>query len=169
LRGLSYDLHGLWAERLRGLTAIDTGYRRCGGLYLARTAGEAAALAGWAQVADDEGIAVERLSPADLRTIEPAVAAAADSFRGIYSMPGEVQLRNPRHLKALRAACELSGVAIRPDVAAINLVDNGEAAAALETSAGRLDAGAICLAAGAWTGSAHAGPDAAVSLREPTV
>ena len=153
LRGLSYDLHSEWATRLRDLTGIDTGYCRCGGLYLARTAGEAAALAGWARVADDEGITVERLTADDLRTIEPALATAAGSFRGIYHMPGEVQLRNPRHLKALQAACELSGVSIRPDVKALDLVAMSEHTAALETSAGRMKAGAICLAAGAWTGN----------------
>lgn len=153
LRGLSYDLHAVWASELRELTGIDTGYRRCGGIYLARTAGEAAALAGWATVADEEGIAVDRLTPAQLRAQEPALGAAADSYRAIYHMPGEVQVRNPRHLKALRAACERSGVVIRPEVAALDLVHRGERVAAIETTAGPLQADIYCFTTGAWTGN----------------
>src|SRR5262245_44664646 len=48
LRGLSFELHRTWADQLRGETGIDTGYRRCGGIYLARKVGETAALAAWA-------------------------------------------------------------------------------------------------------------------------
>jgi glycine/D-amino acid oxidase-like deaminating enzyme len=61
LRGMSFELHREWAERLRVETGIDTGYRRCGGIYLARSAGEAAALAAWAASLREEGVAVERL------------------------------------------------------------------------------------------------------------
>ena len=43
LRGLAYELHPRWAAELQAATGIDTGYRRCGGLHLARTPGEAAA------------------------------------------------------------------------------------------------------------------------------
>src|SRR4029434_6421644 len=45
LRGLACQLHPQWAEELHRLTGIDTGFRRCGGLHLARTPGEVAALA----------------------------------------------------------------------------------------------------------------------------
>src|SRR4051812_8857691 len=62
LRGLASELQPRWAENLRSITGIDNGYRRCGGLNLARTPGEAAALAGWAGLMAEEGIDVERLS-----------------------------------------------------------------------------------------------------------
>src|SRR6478672_3358543 len=48
LRGLAAELHSQWAGALKAITGIDTGDRRCGGLHLARTAGETAALLGWA-------------------------------------------------------------------------------------------------------------------------
>src|SRR5436190_15243540 len=38
LRAQSNQLHAEWAETLRAETGIDNGYRRCGGLYLARDA-----------------------------------------------------------------------------------------------------------------------------------
>src|SRR5262245_66459696 len=40
LCGLASELHAQWARDLRAATGIDNGYRRCGGLYLARTPGE---------------------------------------------------------------------------------------------------------------------------------
>lgn len=61
LRGMSFELHREWAEQLRTETGIDTGYRRCGGIYLARSAGETAALAAWAASLREEGVLVERL------------------------------------------------------------------------------------------------------------
>ncbi len=61
LRGMSFQLHREWAEVLRAETGIDTGYRCCGGIYLARSAGETAALAAWAASLREEGVAVERL------------------------------------------------------------------------------------------------------------
>jgi glycine oxidase len=61
LRGMSFELHREWAEVLRAETGIDTGYRRCGGIYLARLAGETAALSAWAASLREEGVVVERL------------------------------------------------------------------------------------------------------------
>jgi glycine oxidase len=152
LRGLSYDLHPRWAAELGEMTGIDTGYRRCGGLYLARTSGEAAALAGWASVAADEQIGIERVTPAELAQLEPAIRTDG-RLRGIYNVPSEAQLRNPRHLKALRSACEIAGVSLLPEVCAKDLVLDGERVVGLETSAGRMHAGNFCLTAGAWTGN----------------
>ena len=46
LMGLGSDLHREWTKRLLRDTEIDNGYCECGGLYVARTAGEKAALVG---------------------------------------------------------------------------------------------------------------------------
>src|SRR5262249_14541617 len=61
LRGLACELHPQWADELRNLTGVDTGFRRCGGLHLASTPGEAAALAAWAGLLREEQIEVQRL------------------------------------------------------------------------------------------------------------
>src|SRR4051794_29509668 len=66
LRALSHELHAQWAERLVVETGIDNGFRRCGGLYLARTAGEAALLAGMAETLKEEQIDCRRLSAEEL-------------------------------------------------------------------------------------------------------
>jgi glycine oxidase len=149
LRGLACQLHPEWAAELKSLTGIDTGYRRCGALHLARTPGEAAALAAWAELSREEGIDVERLSGADLCEIEPAIGP---SLVAAFLLPGEAQLRNPRHLKALAAACQRMGVKITPNVAASEFALQGDELAGVPTSAGLLQAKNYCFTAGSWTG-----------------
>ena len=46
LEARSDQLHPQWADRLKKETGIETGFQTCGGLYLARTAGERASLLG---------------------------------------------------------------------------------------------------------------------------
>jgi glycine oxidase len=150
LCGLASELHPQWAQELNDATGIDNGYRRCGGLHLARTPGEAAALTGWADLMGDEGIAVERLSAADVGEIEPGIARARMS--GAFLVPDEAQLRNPWHVRALIAACQKTGVTITPHIAAGDVVETGDEIAELTTSAGPLCARQYCFTAGAWTG-----------------
>ncbi|MEX2175462.1 MAG: glycine oxidase ThiO [Pirellulaceae bacterium] len=156
LCGLSSRLHDEWAPRLQSLTGIDTGYRRCGGIYLARTAGEAAALAAWAAEQQSLGIAVERLERADLTRIEPGLRLSVEKspvFRGpCFLLPDEAQLRNPRHVRALVAAGEKLGVTIAPNVTAIDATIEAGQIAAITTDAGPLRARQVCFTAGAWTG-----------------
>src|SRR5205823_13257937 len=82
LRGLACQLHPPWSVELNAATGIDNGYRRCGGLHLARTPGEAAALAGWAALAREEGVEVVRLSVADLGEIEPGIGSRESGAGG---------------------------------------------------------------------------------------
>jgi glycine oxidase len=148
LCGLSSELHPEWAAELQSLTGIDTGYRRCGGLYLARTPGETASLAAWAADQRALGIKVERLTAPLMADIEPGIRPPTPCVR----LPDEAQLRNPRHLQALIAACQESGVEISSDVAANEIVlDHGDIRE-VTTSAGPLRARKYCFAAGAWTG-----------------
>jgi len=149
LRGLACELHPQCAAELKQLTGIDTGYRRCGGLYLARTPGEAAALAAWAATLVEEGIEVERLSAADLGELEPSLKSTVSIQ---YLLPGEGQLRNPRHLKALLAACQQAGVTITPNAPAADFTLRRGEVVELNTAAGPLRARQFCFTAGSWTG-----------------
>jgi glycine oxidase len=158
LAGLASELHPRWAAELKAPTGIDNGYRRCGGLYLARTAGESAALAAWAQAQCDDGIEVERLTAEQLASIEPKLAIgvkrqnSAPGTKSCLLLPGEAQLRNPRHLQALTKACHLAGVTVTSRTAATHAVIAANEVAAIETSAGPLHARQYCFAAGAWSG-----------------
>lgn len=170
LRGLSFELHREWAETLRAETGIDIGYRRCGGVYLARSPGESAALTAWAASLEEEGVAVERLllSPVSpslprplsrsrlLSEIEPQIALESSNgspaIRAAWFLPDECQLRNPRYLKALQRTCEQRGVEITPDCEVQDFEVTGGRVTAVITAAGRIAAKQICVTSGAWTG-----------------
>jgi glycine oxidase len=153
LRGLASELHPLWAEALKRLTAVDTGYRRCGGIHLAATPGEAAALAGWARLMEEEGVAIERLTPDGLVQREPHVVWSGSKAKlAGYFLPDEAQLRNPWYLRALALACRQAGVQVHEHVAVHAWQVRGDQLAGLETSVGTLRAERYCLTAGAWTG-----------------
>ena len=164
LRALSSDLHPAWATALLQQTGIDTGYRQCGGIYLARTPGEAASLIAWAKSAQEEGIVVELLSAQELeesgvRSQESEGRAGGVSplilqrILAAYLLPQEAQLRNPRHLEALRLACERLGVAITAGAAALDFEIREDRLAAVITSAGPIQAKQFCFTTGAWTGN----------------
>jgi glycine oxidase len=156
LCGLASELHPQWAAELQSLTGIDTGYRRCGGIYLARTPGEAAALAAWVEDQRELGIEVERVAAENL---PPRYSVLRTRYRVpsrfqpfAYHLPQESQLRNPRHLQALLAACKQSGVEITPHFEAGEIViDNGRIDA-VEANHRALRARQFCFTAGAWTG-----------------
>lgn len=149
----SFDLHPEWAARLARETGIDTGFRRCGGLYLTHNAGEAAALR--AAMADfaAEQISVESLRPESLAKLEPALAEAIDLRppRAIYRLPEECQLRNPRHLKALAEACRKVNIEIVTNAEVIEFrVEQSHIAAAVTTQ-GDYSADQFAIATGVWT------------------
>ena len=147
LRALTYSLHREWGQTLPELTGIDTGYRVCGGLYLARTPGEAAALAAWARSCREECLAVHPLDAAAL-----AAAGIAYAARAAFFLPEEAQLRNPRYLQALQIAGSRHGVAFSPQVAAQEIVVSRGQITAVRTNVGMATAGQFCFTSGAWTG-----------------
>ncbi|MCE9526657.1 MAG: glycine oxidase ThiO [Planctomycetales bacterium] len=154
LRALSNELHPQWAETLSQQSGIDTGFRRCGGIYLARAPGEAASLIAWAGTAAEEGIEVRRLSERELEEIgvRSHESGAQDRIIASYLLPQEAQLRNPRHLQALRIACERLGVEISVGVEALSFNIRQGRIAAVVTSAGSVSAKQYCFTSGAWTG-----------------
>ncbi len=152
LRALSHQLHREWAVRLREETGIDTGYRECGGLYLARSLGEAASLHAFAALLRDIEIKIERLSLDELVELEPALSEiATDQLKAAYSLPGEAQLRNPDHLRALKLACERRGVKIRSACEATGFECSNGKMTGIRTKLGLLSAERYCITSGAWT------------------
>jgi len=153
LVGLSHQLHPVWSRQLQTETGIDNGYRRSGGVYLARQAGDAAllraAMSDWRAV----GVQVEELSMDDLARCERGLGCVCErgDIKAAFFLPDEAQLRNPWHLRALRAGCERRGVRLidQQEVAAWR--ESAGRLAAVHTSDGPLAADAFCLAGGAWS------------------
>lgn len=153
LRSLTHRLHAEWAVELKKLTGIDTGYRRCGGIYLARSAAESATLAAQQQLWDDHGIEAELWTPDEARKHEPSLDALVQSqtVRAIWHLPDECQLRNPRHLQALAAACRLRGVEFHENIA-IDLLEQTTDDRIEAISKNRVfTASQACICSGAWS------------------
>src|SRR5262245_48822968 len=105
LRAIGAEQFPTLAAELMDRTGIDPGYRVCGGIEFV-PAGDESIVRVW----DSEGVSHTRLDHQSVRDLEPGFGRAAGAP---YHLPGMAQVRNPRHLRALRAACETAGVAIR--------------------------------------------------------
>lgn len=168
LRGHSHELYPGWAAEISRVSGIDIGLRRCGGLYLASTAGEAAALLASREHWADLGITAEALTPANLVTRVPGLSAWANSsrFRAAIWVDDDWRVRPPKLVEALATACRAVGVQIdehvegvleRHDHRAVYRVRSlggGLSPDAVRNSpiAMDLEADAIVLSGGAWTG-----------------
>jgi glycine oxidase len=152
LRHLSARLHPEWADRLREETGLDSGYRRRGGLDLAIDAEEMDALAASEAALRTEGIAVERLDGDAARRLEPTLSGRV---HGGLLLPDRAQVRNPRHLRALLAACLRRGVTIRPSTPVESFLRSrdGGSIESVRTTApdASISAAAFVLSAGPWT------------------
>jgi glycine oxidase len=136
-------MYPMLSHELRERTGIDNGYVVCGGLEIA-DGGDQVAVDAWRE----EGIEFQVWDAPQLRK---QVAHIGPTLTEAYYLPRMAQVRNPRHLKALIAACGLMGVHLQSNCAARGFARKGERITAVETSAGSLSAGMFLVAAGAWT------------------
>lgn len=150
LRGIANRLHPIWAQRLRDETGIDTGFLRCGGLYVARTAGESAALAGLTALFAAEQVPFERWTAEECRSQWPALDAQPPIHSALYT-PDEWQLRNPRHLRALKESCRLRGVEFFAHEPITGWERTEHRMVAAISAHSRWEAGQFCITAGAWS------------------
>src|SRR5262245_52109012 len=142
LRGHSCRLFPSLSQELRERTGIDNGYLRSGGLEI--SSGPAEPDEEW----HGHGITLQMLDEPDLARLEPNLAGGLG--QAVYT-PDMAQLRNPRHLKALLAACKSCGVSLRPGCAAHGFVSEGRRILAVKTLEGDIPAERFLLATGAWT------------------
>ncbi len=158
LRGISHEAYPRWVSKLQQLTAIDPELDRCGGVYLASGAGEAAALAASLGYQRELGVELQQLTAAELIQREPSLATWAESsrFRAALWSPDECQIRPPRLVQALRAACVAEGVELHEHCrVALELVGGRIPRWRAQQADGQLwewDAEITILCTGAWTG-----------------
>lgn len=149
LRSGGAVLYREWSASLLEETGIDNGYRVTGGVDVAATEADEADLRTAAGRWRVEGIVHEPLEPDDFPRIEPSLGP---SLRRGYFLPDRAQIRNPRHLKALKAALEGRGVSLRPHSPLLGFERRGERIVALRTEDQVIPCGQVVLAAGAWSG-----------------
>jgi glycine oxidase len=153
------ELYPEFVSELERATGISTGYRRDGALHVALDRDEAAELRRVHELQRSLGLGAEWLPPRRCRALEPGLTP---SLNGGVHAPGEGSV-DPRALTAaLLAALELEGAAVRTGTAVNASLRDGERIVGVRTEAGEeLRAGAVVLAAGAWSGSAEWLPEAA--------
>ena len=144
LRALSCSVWPDWTNRLREVTGIDNGYCNSGGLQLSLTGDVRDGLRFWGE----EGVATRGVSGRELLTLEPRLGS---EFQSACFLPEMCQVRNPRHLKAIIAACLASGVEFLDGTPVTGWdIEQGRVVAA-KTPGGHIQAGQFVITAGAWS------------------
>lgn len=142
------------APRLRDESGVDIELDECGDLLLALSEEDVIALQGHLRQLTRLGAEASWLDSDDLRAKEPALSPAV---AGAIFEPKACRVNNQRLSNALATAAALHGAEVRQGVEVTGIVQNGQSggggrATGVTTSAGRIDAGNVVLAAGAWTG-----------------
>ena len=153
LRAYSYGMWKELSESLFELTGIDNGYRVCGAVELFD--GESSFLKQldmWTQ----EGIRIEASEGRSVNSqfsevIEKRIPGLSEQFNHAVFLPDFAQARNPRHLKALVAACRVRGVEIVEHVEDLTLSVTPSGNITASTSDRQFPADRVCVTAGSWT------------------
>lgn len=133
-------------EQLLATTGIDPQVRTTG-LYWLDLDDERGAR-GWAQ---SQGVA---LAEVPIERVRAALPALGEGFSRALHMPSVANVRNPRLLKALRAALvQESSVRIREECAVTDFIRQDGRICGVVTDQGELRAERVVLAAGAWSGA----------------
>lgn len=157
----SRELHARWAERFREREKIEVGFRRTGALVVAHAPEAIDARAASHRA---HGVAHERLSGTEVRTIEPALSPGIEAA---IALPEEAQIEPPRFLRAVALACEQSGVRfVRSVVRGVRV--ERDRVVGIDVEEGLREAPVVVVAAGSWTSLVPGAGSAAQggSLRE---
>ncbi len=147
LRAESFVRWPDWAARLREETGVDTGFDCCGGIELpaSPSAVETSALTKKLQ---NEGVRAERLDSRQLRDLEPHLSLEVTEA---IHLPDYCQVRNPRLLKALLAACTARGVKLSPGMPVVGFEQQGDRVTAVRTPTSTISADQFVVSSGAWS------------------
>ena len=153
LRRRSLQDYERFATELHDRTGIDPQYVRCGSLELLLDKRQHAAALAETQAAEayrgEYGRpVVEVLSPEQARRCEPKLAA---DLTGLKHYPITAQVRSPRLMQALVAACRAEGVEIVEHAEVRDLIRDGDRVTGVRSLLGNHSCKHVVLAAGAWS------------------
>lgn len=141
----SQDFYPGLGQRLLAQTGVDPEVHVTG-LYWLDLDDEAEALA-WARRQGRE------LFEVDIAEAYQQVPVLGDGFKRAIHMPGVANVRNPRLVKALRAALTaMPNVELREHCPVTGFIQEGGRICGVTTAAGEIRAERVVLAAGAWSG-----------------
>ena len=141
----SQDFYPLLGEQLLAQTQIDPEVFVTG-LYWLDLDDQAEALA-WAE---SQG---RPLASADIEAVYEAVPVLGAGYQHAVHMSGVANVRNPRLVKALRAALlQMPNVMLREHSAVSGFIREGDGVVGVHTAQGDIRAERVVLTAGAWSG-----------------
>jgi len=145
-------LHPEFVAELEAETGMSTGYERLGALHVALDRDEAAQLRRVHELQRSLELDAEWLAPRACRELEPGLTP---SFNGGVHARGEAAIDPRRLTAALLAALAASGVEVRGGTEVVDGLFDGGRLRGVRTVAGeKLNADAVVLASGAWSGAA---------------
>jgi len=134
--------------RLEAETGLSTGFRRCGGIIVARTADRMVQLRRTAAVAEAFGIDCEIISPAQARERYPIMEAG--DLQGAIWLPDDGKA-NPTDLTyALARGARAGGATIRERTRVTGILTAGGAVTGVATGEGDVEAEIVVNCAGQW-------------------
>lgn len=148
LQCASRDLYPAFAENLQEETGIDIELDRTGTLYLAFTDEDEEELNQRHAWQTDAGLEVETLTTENALALEPSLSPR---MRFALKFPLDWQVENRRLVEALTASLKNHGGGAWAGMAATALRVEADRVVGVETSHGYVSAGAVVVAAGAWT------------------
>ena len=153
------EIYPGFVAELEAASELGTGYVQSGALHIALDRDEAAELRRVHDLQRALGLGAEWLPPRRCRELEPGLTP---SFNGGVHAPEEAVVDPRRMTAALLAVLAADGVEVRGGVEVTESLLDGERIAGVRADAGEeLGAGAVVLAAGAWSGAASWLPEAA--------
>jgi 4-methylaminobutanoate oxidase (formaldehyde-forming) len=139
-------------ELYRGLeaeTGQATGYRQCGSVSLATTAGRMEEVRRNASMAKVFGLKVHVVGPDEIRSLYP-LANLEDVIGGIH-IPSDGYANAVDITQALAKGARSRGARIFQDLKVTSILHDGSRARGVETDAGRIEADYVVLCGGMWT------------------
>ncbi|MHB1785663.1 MAG: FAD-dependent oxidoreductase, partial [Acidimicrobiales bacterium] len=145
----SADMYPAFVAELEADAGLQVGYRTCGTLAVAADADDWAVLERLARYQAELGLPVTSLSAREARQAEPALSPA---IRGAMVVEGDHQVDNRRLHAALAQAARHRGVRFITDKAQRLICSDAGVSAVALAGQGRVQAGQVVVALGAWSG-----------------
>ena len=143
----SRDAYPDFAAELRELSGVDVGWRRSGLLRTSATGEDAAPLEARLAWQRRAGLTIESLSGDEARGLEPRLSPAIE--RALF-FPDEAMVEPRKLAEALPIAAQAAGATFRR-AQVRRVITAGNRASGVELDGDRVSAGAVIVAAGAWT------------------
>ncbi|HBN77740.1 MAG TPA: glycine oxidase ThiO [Planctomycetaceae bacterium] len=141
---------GLWAdlaESLQEYSEIDVEYRTCGALVLPAEQTSSTTQTEF-ELWQQQKIPVERLQRDELIAFHPRFRSPVDEA---YFLPTQAQVRNPRYIRALKAACDQLGVQFYEHEQIREIKFHHGQVTDILTKTEAYNASRVVIATGAWT------------------